>query len=45
MSNEPSGIREDKIVDVGVLHGAVCILPPSIDEKANSEKNGSGEDQ
>ena len=38
MGGEARGIREDVVVDVGVFHGRVGILPEAVEEEDYAEE-------
>lgn len=45
MSGKTCRIGEDIVVNVGVFHRRVGILPESVEEETYAEKDGGGENQ
>lgn len=45
MSCKACRIGEDIVVDIRVFHRRIGILPESVEEETDAEKNGGGENQ
>ena len=41
--NEACGICEDQVIDVGVLHGTIGILPSTVDQESHSKESSGSE--